>query len=63
MVLHFIDEASKSHIARIIREGKVNNYSDLGNCDALDLIKIGRTLIGDPKARVRGAIFKTYRNL
>ena len=39
MVLHFIDEASKYHIARIIREGKVNNYSDLGNCDAPDLIR------------------------
>merc|ERR1712069_23252 len=24
---------------QIIREGKVNNYSDLGNCDAQDLIK------------------------
>ena len=38
MVLHFIDEASKYHTAKIIREGKVNNYSDLGNCDAADLI-------------------------
>ena len=39
MVLHFIHEAPKYHIARIIREGNVNNYSDLGNCDAPDLIK------------------------
>merc|ERR1712079_723966 len=39
MVLHFIDEASKYHTAQVIREGKVNNYSDLGNCDAPDLIK------------------------
>ena len=38
MVLHFIDEASKYHTARTIREGKVNNYSDLGNCDAPDLL-------------------------
>ena len=39
MVLHFIVEASTYHTARIIREGKVNNYSELGNCDAPDLIK------------------------
>ena len=39
MVLHFIDEASKYHTAKIIREGAVQNYSDLGNCDAPDLIK------------------------
>ena len=39
MVLHFIDEASKYHTAKIIREGKVSNYSDLGNCDASDLIE------------------------
>ena len=38
MVLHFIDEASKYHTAKIIREGQVQNYSDLGNCDAPDLI-------------------------
>ena len=39
MVLHFIDEASKYHTANIILEGTVNNYSDLGNCDASDLIE------------------------
>ena len=39
MVLHFIDEASKYHTAKIIREGKVQNYSELGNCDAPDLIQ------------------------
>ena len=38
MVLHFIDEASKMPHGKIIREGRVNNYSDLGNCDAPDLI-------------------------
>ena len=38
MVLHFIDEASKYHTAKIIRECRVQNYSDLGNCDASDLI-------------------------
>ena len=38
MVLHFIDEASKYHTAKVVREGKVQNYSDLGNCDASDLI-------------------------
>ena len=38
MVLHFIDEASKYHTAKIVRKGKVQNYSDLGNCDASDLI-------------------------
>merc|ERR1712197_281019 len=39
MVLRFIDEATKYHTDQIIREGKVNNYSDLGNCDAQDPIK------------------------
>ena len=38
MVLHFIDESSKYHTAKIIRQGRCNNYSDLGNCDAADLI-------------------------
>ena len=38
MVLHFIDEASKYHTAKIIRVGQVQNYSDLGNCDTPDLI-------------------------
>ena len=38
MILHFIDEASKYHTAKIIRQGRCNNYSDLGNCDAADLI-------------------------
>ena len=36
--LHFIDEASKYHTAKNVREGRVRNYSDLGNCDAQDLI-------------------------
>ena len=36
--MHFIDEASKYHTAKIIREGRVRKYSDLGNCDAPDLI-------------------------
>ena len=31
MVLHFIDEASKYHTAKIVREGTVSKYSDLGN--------------------------------
>ena len=38
MILHFIDEASKYHAAKVVREGKVPNYSDLGNGDAPDLI-------------------------
>ena len=38
MVLHFIDEASTYHTAKITRQGRCNNYSDLGNCDAADLI-------------------------
>ena len=38
MVLHSIDEASNYHTAKIIRQGRVNSYSDLGNCDAVDLI-------------------------
>ena len=38
IVLRFIDEASRYHTAKIIREGRINNYSDLGNCDASDLI-------------------------
>ena len=38
MVLHFIDEASNFHIATILRKGRVTNYSDLGNCDASDLV-------------------------
>ena len=37
--MHFIDEASTYHTAKIIREAKVNAYSDLGNCDAPDLIE------------------------
>ena len=39
MILHFIGEASKYHTTTIIREGKVNNYSELGNCDAPYLIE------------------------
>ena len=38
MVLHFIDEASKHHAAKIIREGRCKKYSDLGNGNARDLI-------------------------
>ena len=38
MVLHFIDEASRYHTAKIIKEGKCTNYSDLGNCQASELI-------------------------
>lgn len=29
MVLHFIRDASKRHTAKIIRQGRVNNYVDL----------------------------------
>ena len=38
MVLHFIDEASTFHVANIVRQGRVAQYSDLGNCDASDLV-------------------------
>ena len=44
MVLHFIDETSKYHTAKLIRECKVNNYSDLGICDAPDL---GNLIVGN----------------
>ena len=40
MVLHFIDVVSKYHTAKIIRQGRCNNYSDLGNCDAADIIVV-----------------------
>ena len=38
MILHFIDEASRYHTAKIIKQGRCNNYSDLGNCQASELI-------------------------
>ena len=46
MILHFIDEASKYHTAKIIREGAVRNFSDLGNCDALTLPKRSQNGLG-----------------
>ena len=39
MILHFIDEASKYHTAKLIKQGYCPNYSDLGNCDAGELIE------------------------
>ena len=38
LVLNLIDEASKFHVAKIVRRAKVRAHSDLGNCDAVDLI-------------------------
>ena len=38
LVLHMIDEASKYHTAKILRQARWSNYSDLGNCDAKELI-------------------------
>ena len=38
MVLHFIDEASKCHVAKIIRHESIAQYPDLGNCGASDLV-------------------------
>ena len=37
-ILHFIDEASRFHIAKVLREGKCNDYNAIGNCEAEDLI-------------------------
>ena len=39
MILHFVDEASRYHTAKIIKEGKCNNYHELGNCHADELIE------------------------
>ena len=38
MILHIIDEASKYHTAKILRQARCSNYSDLGNCEARELI-------------------------
>ena len=38
MILHFIDEASRYHTAKIIKEGWCSAYSELGNCQADELI-------------------------
>ena len=38
MVLQFIDEASRYYTAKIVEEGRCVQYSDLGNCQASELI-------------------------
>ena len=38
MILHFVDEASRYHTAKIIKEGRCQNYHELGNCLADELI-------------------------
>ena len=38
LLLNLIDEASKFHVAKIVRSARVKAHSDLGNCDAVDLI-------------------------
>ena len=38
LALTLIDEASKFHVAKIVRSARVKAHSDLGNCDAVDLI-------------------------
>ena len=38
MILHFVDEASKYHVAKILRQARCPTYSDLCNCDAKELI-------------------------
>ena len=38
MIIHFVDEASKYHVAKIIIQARCPRYSDLGNCDAKELI-------------------------
>ena len=38
MILHFIDEASKYHTAKLIKQARCSNYSDLGNCESKELI-------------------------
>ena len=38
MILHFVDESSKYHTANILRQARCSTYSDLGNCDAKELI-------------------------
>ena len=39
MVLNIIDEASKFHFAKIVRQDKVKTHTELGNCDAETLIE------------------------
>ena len=39
MVLNIIDEASKFHVAKIVRQDKVKTHTELGNCDADTLIE------------------------
>ncbi len=38
MILHFADEASRYHTAKITREDRRNTYSELGNGQAEELI-------------------------
>ena len=39
MVLNIIDEASKFHVAKVVRQDNVKTYTELGNCDADTLIE------------------------
>ena len=39
MVLNIIDEASKFHVAKIVRQDKVKTHTELGKCDGEALIE------------------------
>ena len=39
MVLNIIDEASKFHVAKVVKMGKVKTHTELGNCDAETLVE------------------------
>ena len=39
IVLSLIDEASKYHVARVVRKGKFKSFNDLGNCDTETLLE------------------------
>ena len=38
MVLNLIDEASKFHVAKIVRRAKARHFQELGNCSGQELI-------------------------
>ncbi len=38
MTRHFVDEASRYHTATTIEQRRCSNFSELGNCEAQELI-------------------------
>ena len=39
MILHLVDEASSYHTPKILKEATCANYSELGSCQAHELIE------------------------